>query len=158
MLWLRLAVNSRHRSSLRVWGYCFNNQGSRCRQTREGNDGSIAFNDKHWCRCIDFTHVIFSLGGAPEYPPYEGRDSDVVEPWPQFYLVRDLLSIGTTQIGKSPAIPQSAKGEWWSLIKIPRCKVFMYSIPEWTQSASITPSIERAAKMLPMVESSQPGT
>ena len=55
-----------------------------------------------------FPHVIFSPGTAPEYEPYEVVESEIWQKYPQSGTSvrrRSWWSIGTTQIGKSPAIP-----------------------------------------------------
>src|SRR5688572_16843920 len=52
-------------------------------------------------------HVIFSLGTAPEYEPYDVVESLIWQKYCHFFTSRSrsCTSIGTTQMGKSPAMP-----------------------------------------------------
>src|SRR5690606_23776900 len=69
--------------------------------------------------------------------------------------------IGTTQIGKSPEIPPAI----WKkptpfpseLARYHSVRYIMYSIPDFTVEAFKLPLITLAAKIFPVVESSQPG-
>ena len=56
---------------------------------------------------LNFPQLIFSFGGAPEYPPYDGLDSVIWANHDQRFtsIPTSCLSIGTTQIGKSPDMP-----------------------------------------------------
>ena len=56
---------------------------------------------------VSLSQVIFSLGVAPEYEPYEVVESLI---WQKYAhgrtgSCRSYLMLGTTQIGKSPAMP-----------------------------------------------------
>src|SRR3954453_8887778 len=56
---------------------------------------------------VSLSQVIFSLGVAPEYEPYEVVESEI---WQKYAhglagCSRSYLSEGTTQMGKSPAMP-----------------------------------------------------
>ena len=56
----------------------------------------------------NFPQVIFSLGTAPEYEPYEVVESEIWQKYAQNGTSchsKSWYIIGTTQIGKSPAIP-----------------------------------------------------
>ena len=55
----------------------------------------------------NFPQLIFSLGGAPEYPPYDDLDSLIcANHFQRFtFIPTSCSNIGTTQIAKSPAIP-----------------------------------------------------
>ncbi len=76
---------------------------------------------------------------------------------------RSWWSIGTTQIGKSPAMPppiwKNPTGLFGAVFVYHSARNCMYSMPVLTVWTFFTsPSMQCAAKMLPSVESSQPGT
>src|SRR5258708_29263277 len=54
-----------------------------------------------------FPQVIFSLGTAPLYEPYEVVLSEIWQKYPhrRHFSRRSCVISGTTQIGKSPAMP-----------------------------------------------------
>src|SRR5688572_31470771 len=56
---------------------------------------------------VSLSHVIFSLGVAPEYEPYEVVESEIWQKYAHGLAGSSMsyLRDGTTQIGKSPAMP-----------------------------------------------------
>src|SRR6185503_9308975 len=56
---------------------------------------------------VSLSHVIFSLGVAPEYDPYDVVESEIWQKYAHGFTgcSRSYLIDGTTQIGKSPAMP-----------------------------------------------------
>src|SRR5450432_4323716 len=56
---------------------------------------------------VSLSQVIFSLGVAPEYEPYEVVESEIWQKYAHGFTgcSRSYLIEGTTQMGKSPAIP-----------------------------------------------------
>src|SRR6185503_8938219 len=111
-------------------------------------------------------HVIFSFGTAPEYEPYDVVESEIWQKYPQTGIpvrCRSWCSIGTTQIGKSPAIPPPIWKnpiECSALVRVYQsASAIMYSMPVRTVCTFLTwPSMQWPEYMLPRVESSQPGT
>ena len=112
--------------------------------------------------------VIFSLGTAPEYEPYDVVESEI---WQKYchsivpFHCRSCSIIGTQQIGKSPAVPppiwknpvpRSIPGRLLALYQSTRC--IIVSIPPFTRCGSNSPLMQCAVKMLPVVESSHAGT
>ena len=58
-------------------------------------------------RSVSLSQVIFSLGVAPEYEPYDVVESLIWQKYAHGFtrFPRSYLIDGTTQIGKSPAMP-----------------------------------------------------
>src|SRR3954470_4268731 len=56
---------------------------------------------------VSLSQVIFSLGVAPEYEPYEVVESEIWQKYAHGFTgcSRSYLIDGTTQIGKAPAMP-----------------------------------------------------
>ena len=56
---------------------------------------------------VSLSHVIFSLGVAPEYEPNDVVESLIWQKYAHGFTgcSRSYLMLGTTQIGKSPAMP-----------------------------------------------------
>ncbi len=56
---------------------------------------------------VSLSHVIFSFGVAPEYDPYDVVESDIWQKYAHGFTgcCRSYLMDGTTQMGKSPAMP-----------------------------------------------------
>ena len=57
--------------------------------------------------CVNLSQVIFSLGVAPEYEPYEVVESEIWQKYAHGFTgcCKSYLMDGTTQIGKSPEMP-----------------------------------------------------
>src|SRR3954471_25068478 len=113
---------------------------------------------------VSLSQVIFSFGVAPEYEPYDVVESEIWQKYAQGLAScsRSYLIDGTTQIGKSPAMPPPI---WKKPTPAPvesslfwQEKVAMYSMPLFTMFALASPTFTCEAKMLPNVESSCPGT
>src|SRR4029079_13381748 len=86
---------------------------------------------------FSFPHVIFSFGTAPEYEPKLVVESLI---WQKYahsgtgVLTTSWFNIGTTQIGKSPAMPppiwKKPMGESFDTRRYQFASSIMYSIPE----------------------------
>src|ERR1700722_5367849 len=111
-----------------------------------------------------FPQVIFSLGTAPLYEPYDVVLSEIWQKYPhrRHFSRRSCVISGTTQMGKSPAMPPPIWKKptdcvlvffWYHSINAAIC-----SRPDFTTwKLETSPRTVLATKILPSVESSHPG-